>query len=105
MNIKAEEITKLLKQQLEGFTASLDVSEVGTVVSVGDGIARLHGLEKVMSGELLKFPHEVYGMASNLEEETVGAVLFGEYQKIKEGDTVERTRRIMQVPVGQAMVG
>ena len=105
MNIKAEEITKLLKQQLEGYKAALDVAEVGTVLSVGDGIARLQGLERVMAGELLKFPHDVFGMASNLEEDSVGAVLFGEYQKIKEGDIVERTRRIMQVPVGQAMVG
>src|SRR5437667_5897680 len=105
MNIKAEEITKLLKQQLEGFTASLDVAEVGTVVSVGDGIAEIHGLEKVMAGELLKFPHEVRGLALNLEEDKVGAVLFGDFQKIKEGDLVKRTGRIMQVPVGQSLIG
>jgi len=105
MHIKADEITQLLKQQLEGYEATLDVAEVGSIISVGDGIARVHGLEKVMAGELLKFPHDVYGMASNLDEDSVGTILFGEYHKLRDGDTVERTRRIMQVPVGEAMIG
>ena len=79
--------------------------EVGTVIKVGDGIAEIHGLEKVMAGELLEFPHDVRGLALNLEEDKVGAVLFGDFQKIKEGDLVKRTGRIMQVPVGEALVG
>jgi len=105
MEIKADEISKIIRQQIEGFSAGIDLSEVGTVVSVGDGIARIYGLEKAMAGELLELPHGVYGMALNLEEESVGAVLLGETSQIKEGDQVRRTRKLMQVPVGDAVVG
>jgi len=105
MEIRAEEITKILREQLGGFAADVDVSEVGTVLSVGDGIARIHGLEKCMSGELLELPHGVMGLALNLEEDSVGAVLMGETSEIKEGDQVKRTKRIMSVPVGEAIVG
>src|ERR1700674_3577016 len=103
--IKANEINDIIRKQIENFEAGVTVMEVGTVIKVGDGIAEVHGLEKVMAGELLEFPHEVRGLALNLEEDKVGAVLFGDFQKIKEGDLVKRTGRIMQVPVGQAMVG
>jgi F-type H+-transporting ATPase subunit alpha len=102
--IKANEINEIIRQQIQNFEAGVTVMEVGTVIKVGDGIAEIHGLEKVMAGELLEFPHEVRGLALNLEEDKVGAVLFGEFQKIKEGDLVKRTGRIMQVPVGQAMI-
>jgi F-type H+/Na+-transporting ATPase subunit alpha len=105
MEIRAEEITKIIRQQLAGFSAGVDVSETGTVLSVGDGIARIHGLEKCMAGELLELPHGVMAISLNLEEDSVGAVLMGEFSKIKEGDEVKRTRRIMSVPVGDAMVG
>src|ERR1700689_1363914 len=104
-SIKADEITKLLRAQIANYDQSVAVDEVGSVISVGDGIARIHGLEKVMAGEMLEFPHEVYGIALNLEEDQVGAVLLGEYTKIEEGDTVKRTRSIMSAPVGDAMVG
>ena len=103
--IKANEINEIIRQQIENFEAGVTVMEVGTVIKVGDGIAEIHGLEKVMAGELLEFPHEVRGLALNLEEDKVGTVLFGDFQKIKEGDLVKRTGRIMQVPVGQALVG
>ncbi len=103
--IKADEIASVLRQQIEGFKAGVDVSEEGSIISVGDGIARIYGLENCMAGELLEMPHGVFGMALNLEEEAVGAVLLGDYVKIKEGDTVRRTGRIMDVPVGEAMVG
>jgi F-type H+-transporting ATPase subunit alpha len=103
--IKANEINEIIRQQIENFDASMTVSEVGTVIKVGDGIAQIHGLEKVMAGELIEFPFGVRGLALNLEEDKVGAVLFGDTQKIKEGDTVKRTGRIMSVPVGKAMVG
>src|SRR2546425_7635236 len=103
--IKANEINEIIRRQIENFETGVTVMEVGTVIKVGDGIAEIHGLEKVMAGELLEFPHEVRGLALNLEEDKVGAVLFGEYQAIKEGDLVKRTGRIMQVPVGDAMVG
>ncbi len=105
MEIRADEITRILREQLGGFTADIDVAEVGTVLSVGDGIARIHGLERCMAGELLELPHGVMGLALNLEEDSVGAVLFGESQKIREGDQVKRTKRIMSVPVGEALVG
>src|SRR5574339_1097257 len=104
MEIRSEEITKIIREQLGGFAAGVDVSERGTVLSVGDGIARIHGLEKCMAGELLELPHGVMGIALNLEEDSVGAVLMGEYSEIKEGDEVKRTGRIMSVPVGEAMV-
>src|SRR5512136_2403792 len=103
--IAADEITSILRQEIENYERAIDVSEVGTVISVGDGIARIHGLEKVMAGQLLDFPHDVKGIALNLEEDNVGAVLFGEYTLIGEGDTVQRTKRIMSVPVGPALVG
>src|SRR3954466_2443792 len=103
--IKADEITKLIREQIEGYESKVTVDEVGTVISLGDGIARVYGLDKVMAGELLDFPHGVAGIAMNLEEDQVGAVLLGEYTEIKEGDQVKRTGRIMSVPVGDAMIG
>ena len=105
MQIKADEISKMLREQIKDYQSNVVVSEIGTVLSVGDGIARIYGLEKVMAGELLDFPHGVKGIALNLEDDNVGAVLFGEYTMIGEGDTVQRTNRIMSVPVGQALVG
>jgi F-type H+-transporting ATPase subunit alpha len=103
--IKADEITKLIREQIENYESKITVDEVGTVISVGDGIARIHGLDKVMAGELLSFPHGVAGLAMNLEEDQVGSVLMGESTEIKEGDQVKRTGRIMSVPVGEAMIG
>jgi F-type H+-transporting ATPase subunit alpha len=103
--IRANEISDIIRQQIENFEAGVTVTEVGTVIKVGDGIAEVHGLEKVMSGELLEFPHEVRGLALNLEEDKVGVVLFGEFHKVKEGDTVKRTGRIMSIPVGESLVG
>ena len=104
-DLKAEEITEIIRQQLSGIGKQVDVAEVGTVVSVGDGIARVYGLDRVMAGELVHFPHDVVGLALNLEEDNVGVVLLGEAQSIKEGDEVRRTGRIMSVPVGPAVVG
>ena len=104
-NIKADEITQILRQEIENYESKIAVDELGTVISLGDGIARLHGLDKVMAGELLSFPHGLAGIAMNLEEDQVGAVLLGDYTEIKEGDEVKRTQRIMSVPVGDAMVG
>jgi len=103
--IKADEITKLIREQIENYEQSVAVAETGSVISVGDGIARIHGLENAMAGEMLEFPHGVAGIALNLEEDQVGAVLLGEYTEIKEGDTVKRTNTIMSVPVGEAMGG
>src|ERR671937_827397 len=103
--IKADEITKLIREQIENYESKIAVDEVGTIISLGDGIARVHGLDKVMAGELLSFPHNVAGVAMNLEEDQVGVVLLGDYTEIKEGDEVKRTGRIMSVPVGEAMVG
>src|SRR5688500_5009704 len=103
--IKANEINEIIRAQIEHFDSSMTVDEVGTVIKVGDGIAEIYGLEKVMAGELLEFPHGVRGLALNLEEDKVGTVLFGDFQKIKEGDEVRRTRRIMSVPVGDALIG
>ncbi len=103
--IRADEISKIIRQQIEGFDTSVEVSEVGTVLQIGDGIAEIYGLERVMAGELLELPHEVAGIALNLEEDKVGAVLFGDYEKIKEGDEVRRTKRIMSVPVGEELIG
>jgi F-type H+-transporting ATPase subunit alpha len=105
MEIRAEEITRILREQLGDFEAGIDVAEVGTVLSVGDGIARISGLERCMAGELLELPHGVMGLALNLEEDSVGCVLFGETDEIKEGDEVRRTGRIMSVPAGEAMRG
>lgn len=103
--ITAAEISEIIKRQIEGFATEVELAETGSVISVGDGIARIYGLEKCMAGELLLFPHEIYGMALNLEEDNVGAVLLGESTEIKEGDEVKRTGRIMEVPVGEAMIG
>jgi F-type H+/Na+-transporting ATPase subunit alpha len=105
MQIKADEITEILKRQLEGYEKAIDVAEVGTVLSVGDGIARAYGLDNVMSGELLDFGHDLYGLALNLEEDNVGIVLLGESYEVKEGQEVRRTGRIIEVPVGPEMVG
>ena len=104
-SIRADEITKILRAQIANYDQSVAVDEVGTVISVGDGIARVYGLEKVMAGEMLEFPHDVFGIALNLEEDQVGAVLLGEYTLIEEGDTVKRSRSIMSAPVGDALVG
>ncbi|HKV41243.1 MAG TPA: F0F1 ATP synthase subunit alpha [Blastocatellia bacterium] len=103
--IRADEISKIIRQQLEGFSQGVEITEVGTVIQVGDGIAEIYGLERVMAGELLELPYQVAGIALNLEEDKVGAVLFGDYFKIKEGDEVRRTKRIMSVPVGEEMIG
>src|SRR5579872_5590604 len=103
--MRADEITTLLRQEIENYERAIDVSETGSVISVGDGIARIHGLEKVMAGELIEFPHDVAGIAMNLEEDQVGAVLLGDYTHIREGDEVRRTSRIMSIPVGEEMVG
>src|SRR5215218_3630805 len=105
MNIKAEEISKIIRDQIGSYAVDVDVAEVGTIVSIGDGIARVHGVEKTMAGEMLEFPHGVFGIALNLEEESVGAVLLGEFKEIKEGDLVKRTGRIISVPVGDEMLG
>ena len=103
--INADEITQLLRQQIENYEQRIQVDEVGTVISLGDGIARVHGLDKVMAGELIEFPHGIAGLAMNLDESEVGAVLLGDYTEIKEGDQVKRTGKIMSVPVGEAMIG
>jgi F-type H+-transporting ATPase subunit alpha len=103
--IKADEITRIIREQIENYDRGVTVSEVGSVISVGDGVARIHGLEKVMAGELLDLPHEIAGLALNLEEDQVSAVLLGDCSKIREGDVVKRTRRIISVPVGEALVG
>ena len=103
--LRASEINDIIRKQIENFETGVTVTEVGTVIKIGDGIAEIHGLEKVMAGELLEFPHNVRGLALNLEEDKVGAVLFGDFQTIREGDLVKRTGRIMQVPVGDALVG
>jgi F-type H+-transporting ATPase subunit alpha len=103
--IRADEIARVLRSEIEDYEKAINVSETGSVISVGDGIARIYGLEKVMAGELIEFPHNVAGIALNLEEDQVGAVLLGEYQEITEGDEVRRTGRIMSVPVGEGLVG
>src|SRR5436853_7211116 len=103
--IRADEISKIIRQQIEGYSAGIEVAEVGTVIKAGDGIAEIHGLERVMAGEPLDLPHEVAGIALNLEEDKVGAILFGEYEKDKKGDEVRRTGRIMSVPIGDELIG
>ena len=105
MNLKPEEISSVIKEQIERYSSKLEVSDVGTVIQVADGIARIHGLEKAMQDELLEFPGEVYGMVLNLEEDNVGAVLLGDTSKISEGDTVKTTGRVVEVPVGDALTG
>ena len=103
--IRADEISRVLKEQINQYQKKIDVSETGTVLSVGDGVARIYGLENVMAGELVEFPGEIFGMVLNLEEAFVGVVIFGEDRHIREGDTVKRTKRIVQVPVGPALLG
>jgi F-type H+/Na+-transporting ATPase subunit alpha len=103
--IKADEITKLIREQIDNYETRIAVDEVGSVMSIGDGIARVYGLDKVMAGELLSFPHDISGIAMNLEEDQVGVVLLGDYTEVEEGDEVKRTGRIMSVPVGDALVG
>src|SRR5262247_2911468 len=105
MDIKAEEISKIIREQIGSYAVDVDVAEVGSIISIGDGIARVHGVENAMSGEMLAFPHGVFGIALNLEEESVGAVLLGDFKEIKEGDQVKRTGRIISVPVGDEMLG
>src|SRR5262244_2318229 len=105
MDIKAEEISKIIREQIGSYAVDVDVAEVGSIISIGDGIARVHGVENAMAGEMLEFPHGVFGIALNLEEESVGAVLLGEFKEIKEGDQVKRTGRIISVPVGDEMLG
>ena len=105
MKMNPEEITAIIKEQIKNYQVELNVDDIGTVIEVGDGIARIHGLEKAMAGELLEFDNGVYGMVLNLEKDNVGGVILGGETLIKEGDTVKRTGRIMQVPVGENMVG
>ena len=105
MNLRPEEISSVIKEQIERYSSELNVSDVGTVIQVADGIARVHGLENAMQGELLEFPSEVYGMVLNLEEDNVGAVLLGDHKNINEGDTVKTTGRVVEVPVGDCMLG
>jgi F-type H+-transporting ATPase subunit alpha len=105
MSIKAEEISALIKSQIENYQAEIQVSDVGTVISIGDGIARVHGLDNVMAGELVEFANGVMGMAQNLEENNVGIIILGPFTDIREGDEVRRTGRIMEVPVGEALIG
>src|SRR5437868_7021480 len=105
MDIKAEEISKIIREQIGSYAVDVDVAEVGSIISIGEGIGRVHGVENAMAGEMLEFPHGVFGIALNLGEESVGAVLLGEFKDIKEGDLVKRTGRIISVPVGEAMLG
>ncbi len=105
LQIRADEISKVLKEQIKGYSKAVEMSETGTVLSVGDGVARIYGLETAMQGELVEFPGETFGMVLNLESDSVGVVIFGEDRGIKEGDTVKRTKRIVQVPVGEALLG
>ena len=105
MNLKPEEISSVIKEQIKRYASQLEVADVGTVIQVADGIARIHGMENAMQGELLEFPGEVYGMVLNLEEDNVGAVLLGSQHNINEGDTVKTTGRVVEVPVGNALLG
>lgn len=105
MELRSEEISSIIKEQITHYQSQIKLTDVGTVVTVGDGIAHIHGLENCMAGELLEFPGGVQGMAQNLEEELVGAVILGSDQNIREGDTVKRTKRIVEVPVGEAHAG
>src|SRR5262249_9273451 len=105
MDIKADEISKIIREQIGSYAVDVDVAEVGSIITIGDGIARVHGVENAMAGEMLEFPHGTFGIALNLEEESVGAVLLGEFKEIKEGDPVKRTGRIISVPIGEEMLG
>src|SRR5881275_192661 len=104
MDIKAEEISKIIRDQIGSYAVDVDVAEVGSIISIGDGIARVHGVDRVMAGEMLEFPHGVFGIALNLEEDSVGTVLLGDFREIKEGDPVRRTGRIISVPVGDELL-
>src|SRR5215470_14514438 len=103
--IKADEISQLIREQIENYETKIAVDEVGTVITLGDGIARVYGLDKVMAGELLQFPHGIADIAMNLKEDQISVVLLGEYTEIKESDEMKRTRRIMSMPIGDAMIG
>ena len=105
MAIKASEISELIKSRIQNFTAATEARSVGSVVTVTDGICRVHGLQDAMQGEMLEFPKNTFGLALNLERDSVGAVILGEYEHITEGDTVKCTRRILEVPVGPALIG
>jgi F-type H+-transporting ATPase subunit alpha len=105
MDIRSEEISKIIREQIGSYAVEVDVAEVGTVIAIGDGISRVHGVERAMAGEMLEFPHGVFGIALNLEEDSVGAVLLGDFKEIKEGDIVKRTGRIISVPVGEELLG
>ena len=105
MNLRPEEISSVIKEQIKNYSTKFEVADIGTVIQVADGIARIHGLEKAMQGELLEFPNEIYGMVLNLEEDNVGAVLLGDHKNINEGDTVKTTGHVVEVPVGDAMLG
>ena len=105
MNLKPEEISSVIKEQIKHYSTKFDVSDTGTVIQVADGIARIHGLENAMQGELLEFPNDVFGMVQNLEEDNVGAVLLGDHKNINEGDVVKTTGRVVEVPVGDALLG
>src|SRR5207253_162284 len=105
MKIKADEISSVLRKEIENYAQDLEMDEVGSILEVGDGIARVYGLKNVMAGELLEFPKKVMGLALNLEETSVGVVLLGDYTDLREGDQVKRTRKVMSVPVGEAMIG
>ena len=105
MNLRPEEISSVIKEQIKQYSTKLETSDIGTVIQVADGIARIHGLDEAMQGELLEFPGEVYGMVLNLEEDNVGAVLLGDQKNISEGDVVKTTGRVVEVPVGDAMTG
>jgi F-type H+-transporting ATPase subunit alpha len=104
-NIRADEISRVLKEQIKNYNKAIEVSETGSVLSVGDGVARVYGLEKAMAGELVEFPNNITGMVLNLEADSVGVVIFGNDRDIREGDTVKRTKKIVQVPVGEALLG
>ena len=105
LGIRADEISRVLKEQIKNYQKTIEVSETGSVLSVGDGVARIYGMENVQAGELVEFPGEIFGMALNLEQDSVGVVIFGEDSSIKEGDVVKRTGKIVQVPVGEALLG
>lgn len=105
MNLRPEEISAVIKEQIKNYENKLDVSDFGTVLQVGDGIARVYGLDNCMAGELLEFPEDTFGMAMNLEEDNVGCVIMGDDRNIKEGDIVKPTGRVVEVPVGSAMIG
>ncbi|HBP17686.1 MAG TPA: F0F1 ATP synthase subunit alpha, partial [Planctomycetes bacterium] len=105
MKIKADEISSVLKKEIEDYTKDLELDEVGSILEVGDGIARIYGLKNAMAGELLDFPHNVQGLVLNLEETSVGAVLLGDYRLLREGDTVKRTGKVMSIPCGPEMIG